>query len=98
MEMSSMHRFQAVGAGLKLSRGLIGAGGSRPSGTTVLRNTSSDNSQASPRRQTKAVIFDMGGVIVPSPMPFFFGKLSLVIGLYKKKIYQFEYFLSEIYH
>jgi uncharacterized membrane protein len=66
LAMSTLLRLRAVAGGIRAAKW-----------TASLHTTAAASGWQSEQRQTKAVIFDMGGVIIPSPMPFIMGNHML---------------------
>lgn len=67
-KMSAVLRLRSVGSGLGCAKR-----------TLVLSSVSGQKSQFGSKSKaatTKAVVFDMGGVIIPSPLPYLRGRIQ----------------------
>jgi hypothetical protein len=67
--MSSLLRLQTIRAGLAVAKRSVALHPAPMSASYSSKNET----------KTKAVIFDMGGVLIPSPLPFFLGKFIYLI-------------------
>lgn len=72
--MSAVLRLRSVGSGLGCAKRTLAL-------STVSRQKSKFGSD-SEAAKTKAVVFDIGGVIVPSSMPFLIGEVYWIISAY----------------
>jgi len=58
--------------------------------TTIADGGLQANGWRTDDRQTKAVIFDMGGVIIPSPLPFIMGQYGFLLLKFSNQLFEYD--------